>query len=284
MAGREALSGGLIRRIGNGETTNIWSDRWLSDHFSGRPITPKDDQEVATVAELLTASGQWNEELIRTIFFPVDAEAILRTPTRLQQCDMWAWEPERHGHYSAKSAYRIVENAKARPDTDEAAGSGDESWKKLWKLSVPPKVRVFWWRVIHEFLPAKHILHRRHVEPIANCEVCGADQESIRHVLLDCTTAKAFWNRTKETTGIKIPVLHPDTWARDLLFDTCGKEQERCVLITSMYALWTLRNNRRHEEAWPVNVAVQWAYDTAFDLWQLCHKPKLGTTKRSDRG
>jgi hypothetical protein len=26
-------------------------------------------------------------------------------------------------------------------------GSGDESWSLIWKLVVPPKVKVFWWRV-----------------------------------------------------------------------------------------------------------------------------------------
>ena len=29
---------------------------------------------------------------------------------------------------------------------------------------------------MHEFLPAKQILHRRHIERIAACEVCGGGE------------------------------------------------------------------------------------------------------------
>jgi len=58
------------------------------------------------------------------------------------------------------------------------------------------------------------VLHRRHVEPIPHCDVCGAEEESIRHVLLDCTIAKEFWVQAKELIGIKLPLLHPKNMAR----------------------------------------------------------------------
>uniref|UniRef100_A0A0D9WNZ2 RNase H type-1 domain-containing protein n=1 Tax=Leersia perrieri TaxID=77586 RepID=A0A0D9WNZ2_9ORYZ len=42
-----------------------------------------------------------------------------------------------------------------------------------------------------------------------------------------------------------------------------------------MWALWTIRNKRRHREApWPVQKAVEWAKNVAFDLWQLAHPLK----------
>jgi len=46
-----------------------------------------------------------------------------------------------------------------------------------------------------------------HDKPIANCEVCGEEKESIKHVLLDCTVAKFFWDQAKVVSGIKIPRL-----------------------------------------------------------------------------
>jgi hypothetical protein len=51
-------------------------------------------------------NGLWDEELIRAIFLPIDACAILRIPVRPQEDDWWAWEPEKHGEYTVKSAYR----------------------------------------------------------------------------------------------------------------------------------------------------------------------------------
>ena len=80
-------------------------------------------------------------------------------------------------------------------------------------LMFPPKVRVFWWRVIYEFLPTKQVLHRRHIEPVAFCDTCGCQEESIGHVLMDCTITKTFWEMAKQLTGVKLLKLHPTTWA-----------------------------------------------------------------------
>jgi len=54
LAGREVLERGMIRRIGSGEQTNIWSDRWIPAHFDARPITPSDGQALTMVSDLVT--------------------------------------------------------------------------------------------------------------------------------------------------------------------------------------------------------------------------------------
>ena len=77
LAGREVLQLGLIRRIGNGSATNVWENRWIPNHFEGKPFTPPDGLNIDTVADLCTASGSWNEELIRNKFISMDADAIL---------------------------------------------------------------------------------------------------------------------------------------------------------------------------------------------------------------
>lgn len=132
LAGRDVLSRGIIRRIGNGVSTNIWNDRWLPNHFSGRPLMPAEGQTVTTVSELLSENGQWNEEVIKQTFFPVDAAAILRTTVKPQWEDVWAWEPEKHGLYSVRSAYRLLDSARIR-DYDEQTASGSENscWQKI---------------------------------------------------------------------------------------------------------------------------------------------------------
>jgi hypothetical protein len=49
------------------------------------------------VSDLITASGQWNEALIRDVFLPIDANAIIRQPLGRGQSDFWAWEKESFG-------------------------------------------------------------------------------------------------------------------------------------------------------------------------------------------
>jgi hypothetical protein len=124
---------------------------------------------------------------------------------------------------SDRHAGSSTTNSGSRQKQGRASGSGDISWKRIWRLCVPPKVRVFWWRVINAFLPAKGV-HKRHIEPVPNCDVCGAEDESIKHVLMDCTVARCFWKQTRTLTGAKLPHLHPHTWAHDLIDPNCCSE------------------------------------------------------------
>lgn len=110
LARREALQQGLIKRIVNGENTDIWRDRWIANHFGGLPITPREGQEVQQVAELLTASGDWNGPLIRELFVPIDARAILRMPRARGDQDFWAWNLQKFQMYTVKSAYKLLYN------------------------------------------------------------------------------------------------------------------------------------------------------------------------------
>lgn len=78
LVGREVLAQGLIRRIGDGTSTDIWRDRWIPKHFGARPLTPEDGQDVFRVSDLLLPNGQWDTGAIRRRFIQVDADAILR--------------------------------------------------------------------------------------------------------------------------------------------------------------------------------------------------------------
>lgn len=204
----------------------------------------------------------------------MDAEAILRTPVRGRGGDIWAWEPEKHGTYTVRSAYRLLENQRWHRNTDQPSSSSDDVWKKTWKLDVLPKIQVFWWRVLHGFLPIRLVLFRRHVEPTSHCEICGAEEESIKHVLIECTIAKEFWKHAKELIRIKLPDLHPHSWAGDLLTDICS-QKDRAIIICGMWSLWMSRNKRRHGEIpLPVHKSLEWIKDTAFDLWHILHPCK----------
>ena len=99
LEGREVLRKGLIRRIGDGTTTNIWQHRWLPGHFGDRPLTLPDNPQVQVVADLLTLSGAWNENLIDH-----SSSGLMLMPPWVHRSGVlgmihhsWAWEPERHG-------------------------------------------------------------------------------------------------------------------------------------------------------------------------------------------
>jgi hypothetical protein len=46
-------------------------------------------------------------------------------------------------------------------------------------------------------MPSRANLHRRHIDPIANCDSCGADEETTLHALVECPSAREFWRNLK---------------------------------------------------------------------------------------
>lgn len=83
--------------------------------------------------------------------------------------------------------------------------------------------------------------------------------------------ARIFWEQTKLQTSVKILALHPETWAKDLLF--FGAARERAIIMCGMWSLWMQRNDCRHEKAgMSIAQAITWVRDTSFDL--RLHSPK----------
>jgi hypothetical protein len=116
------------------------------------------------------------------------AKVLKIKPSDRLERDVLAWAHERHGQYSVKSAYRLLKIEQTEmADSREALGSSASAhWSTLWKLEVPPKVRVFWWRVLHNSLPSKSEIKWRHIAKESHCEMCVHQEETLFHVFFDC--------------------------------------------------------------------------------------------------
>lgn len=77
------------------------------------------------------------------------------------------------------------------------------------------RIRVFWWRVLKGYLPARAELLRRHIGDDARCGMCGSGEETLFHSLVTCNQAKLFWVEAFRFFAVKLPRLHPLTWAKD---------------------------------------------------------------------
>ncbi|RLN03307.1 hypothetical protein C2845_PM13G12070 [Panicum miliaceum] len=135
--------------------------------------------------------------------------------------DVLARNYEKSGMYSTRSAYRLLKTEQIQEETSKgnetSASDGTWVWRKLWKLKIPPKIRIFWWRAVQNFLPTKMELCRRHVDRDATCSTCGAQEESLFYVVLECPLARSFWDEVHKLSGTKVPRLHKATWMKDFL-------------------------------------------------------------------
>ena len=121
---------------------------------------------------------------------------------------------------------------------------------KLWRLPIPPKVHNFWWRVINKFVPTRGVLCDRHIEKLNFCEACG-EKETIFHALFRCTWATIFWAEIRSAVGTKIPDLHPDMWAMDMVDDQLVSSTDRYIILCGAWAVWSERNARMHGDVTP---------------------------------
>jgi len=85
-----------IRRIGTGEQINIWNDPWVPGRPNSKITTERGGTLLTKVNELIDpASGTWDEQLITSIFNPIDARRILLIPMNYDTFEHFlAW------HYS----------------------------------------------------------------------------------------------------------------------------------------------------------------------------------------
>ena len=185
------------------------------------------------VNELIDESiPSWNQQKLEENFITPDVTAIRGIPLGKFSDDFWAWALEKRGYFSVRSCYKKL--AATKRQNDQPSGSNSENdyiWKTLWSLEVPPKIRTFWWQVINGFIPCRQVLNRRHMEEIGFCKTCGVEQESIFHAFFECTWARIFWEELKKITTIKVPELHPTSWATDLITTVVNGAQGRMHVL-----------------------------------------------------
>jgi hypothetical protein len=108
LKGLSLVKEGLIWRVGDGTSIDIWVDPWLSRDGIRQPVTPRRQSLLTKVNELIDPiTGQWDEELVRDNFWEMDVEIILSTPIREEFEDYPAWHFDTKGVFSVKSAYRV---------------------------------------------------------------------------------------------------------------------------------------------------------------------------------
>lgn len=111
------------------------------------------------------ATGSWDEEIIRGLFWDMDIDQILRIPLpRINGTDIRAWHFTQHGHYSVRSAYFLARDLKKAARMCAIGGPSTQpttNWNWVWQITIPYKIKVFLWRALRDSLPTRVALSRR---------------------------------------------------------------------------------------------------------------------------
>lgn len=84
--------------------------------------------------------------------------------------------------------------------TDDVLVPGN--WMLIWKLKVPPRVKLFLWQGEHNKLPTYDILKQRSMIDDSICRWCKQSEESQTHLFFNCSFANLAWTILKQWFGI----------------------------------------------------------------------------------
>lgn len=72
---------GLVRRIRNGTTTEIWNINWIARPDLVRPLVARVADPQQLVSHLIdSANARWNTQLIHEVFLPFYSKKPYRFP------------------------------------------------------------------------------------------------------------------------------------------------------------------------------------------------------------
>ncbi|XP_041026997.1 uncharacterized protein LOC121267211 [Juglans microcarpa x Juglans regia] len=193
----DLLKEGLVWRVGNGKSINIWGDRWIPQPSSYKIQSPvKCLTEVDKVAKLIDESkGEWKKEIVKEVFNEGEAEIICRLPiSKTGRSDKQIWALSKNGIFNVKSAYHFEMQRRRRLVGESSKVSFEKKgWSDIWRLKIPGVTKLFIWKALNNCLPTRRNLYRRKVIENPNCPICNRYEETICHALWSCDAAVDVW-------------------------------------------------------------------------------------------
>ena len=189
---RNLLKKNLGKAIGNGLSTRVWRDLWISLDVRNIPYGPIEEEALdLRVFDLLTDDLKWNKQRIER-FLPDFADQIQCLQPSLRGVeDRYVWQPLPSGNYTTRSGYHSVANNNQERQRDLPVQEFD--WiRDVWKTACSPKMKVFIWSVIQNALPLGENLQRRGINANVNCPRCN-EMETSTHIFFTCPFAKRVW-------------------------------------------------------------------------------------------
>ncbi|CAA7032495.1 unnamed protein product [Microthlaspi erraticum] len=195
--GKELLAEGLVKKVGNGASINVWGELWIEDVVMHAPLMKNDRINIdLKVEELIDFSSRgWNLSKLEDLFYPADVQRILKHKPVVSKNDFLVWKLNKSGQFSVKSAYWLAYQINKAELLHRAADLPSISTLKeqVWKLQTDPKIQTFLWKILSGAVPVADGLQTRGLKTDDLCQICGLAGESINHVIFNCSIARQVW-------------------------------------------------------------------------------------------
>ncbi|KAK8695054.1 hypothetical protein V6N13_072596 [Hibiscus sabdariffa] len=118
-------------------------------------------------------------------------------------------------------------------------------YKSLWELNLPAKCTIFFWQLMHNFLPTFDNLQLRRLQVRNTCRFCEAAADSATHFALMCPITLGIL----ASVGFSpVPTMQQLEFCETLAsWFVQGTKRHQMLIVISYWALWHARNEIVHE-------------------------------------
>lgn len=176
----------LQKDIGNGDTTSLWFDKWLSE---GRLVdllpheTPYTTHTVHWKVSNLIKDGHWD---VSMAFLSPFANTITAIPISANG-DRWRWLPSSDGIFSFSTAWEQVRECFQQ----------FQLYNVVWFPSTNPKMACCLLKGLKNRLATRDRLFRFGITTNEQCVLCQNGKESRDHLFFRCPFSEYLWTLCK---------------------------------------------------------------------------------------
>jgi ribonuclease HI len=273
MKARSDLRDGFDFRLGDG-SSSFWFTPWTNFGKLCDTVLYVDIHDLHLKVTDVFQGGRWQLERLYTSMPSHVVESIESRLLHLNADipDSFTWKGNMDGLYNAKTGYQWLTrhaNLAAMPDIDG-------SWKWIWRVAAPEKLKFLIWTACHHSLPTRTMLHNRGMLQSASCPRCPMEPESILHCLRDCAFAKQLWLSLGFDNINFFLDQSISAWLRR------GSESEgQCVFLSACWWIWRARNLLCMEDK---HLTIYQLKTEVYKLASLIHKIFTAVGPANDNG
>lgn len=98
------------------------------------------------------------------------------------------WHYDKTRIYTVKVGYLLFLNNLINEESS-SENLMAKTWKIMWKLRIPDKIKHFLWRATNNFLPTRIMLQINGLEIIPYCPLCKEEPKNVDHIPFSCSRA-----------------------------------------------------------------------------------------------
>lgn len=145
-------------KVRNGETINARRNLWILGLNTGAITSNISYESNVQIREFITNQMEWDAEKINDICLPFEAKDIMNVYIAgLNAQDKRYWRFKKKGSYSVKTGYysHIKYQVNEEDNCKNISSSYKDSlWSTIWGLKIPPKIRIFVWKMALDIIAA----------------------------------------------------------------------------------------------------------------------------------